>query len=103
MPILNEIKSNLSDVNFIAITFQDKNQVSKFLERKDFHFTHLIDAKDYLNSFGLFGYPKTLILDKNMVIVDIEKMIPKDPSNNKKNTENFKNRIINTISELKQR
>ena len=103
MPILNEIQSNLSDVNFIAVTFQDKNQVSKFLERKDFNFTHLVDAKDYLDSFGFFGYPKTLILDKNLVIMEIEKMIPKDPSNKKTNTENFKNRIINTLAELKQR
>ena len=102
IPILNEIKSNLKDVNFIAITFQDKNQVSEFLEQKEFNFTHLIGAEDYLNSFGLFGYPKTLLLDKNLVVLGIEKMIPKDPSDKKKNTENFKNRIINVLTELKQ-
>ncbi|WP_297798569.1 TlpA disulfide reductase family protein [uncultured Eudoraea sp.] len=102
MPILNEIRSNLIDVNFIAITFQDKNQVSKFLERKEFNFIHLIEAKDYIKKFGLFGYPKSLILDKNLVIVGIEKMIPKDTSNKKKNIELFKNRILKTLTELKQ-
>lgn len=102
MPILNEIRSNLIDVNFIAITFQDKNQVSKFLERKEFNFIHLIEARDYINKFGLFGYPKSLILDKNLVIVGIEKMIPKDFGSEQKNKSEFKQRLILKLIELKK-
>ena len=104
MPILNEIKSQFDgDVNFISITFQDHNEVTKFLKRIDFDFTHIIDSKEYLKSFGFFGYPKTLILDKNLLITGIEKNIPKDIETEMKNKAEFKNRIISQLTELKKR
>ena len=104
MPILNDIKSQFyGDVNFIAITYQDQNEVTEFLNRVDFDFTHLIDAKEYLKSFGFFGYPKTLILDKDLVITEIEKFIPNDIENEVKNKAEFKNRIIRHLTELKKR
>tara|TARA_R110002051_G_C8547507_1_gene472124 strand:+ start:76 stop:666 length:591 start_codon:yes stop_codon:yes gene_type:complete len=104
MPILNEIKSKFyRDVNFISITFQDHKEVTEFLNRVDFDFTHIIDAKEYLKSFGFFGYPKTLILDKDLVLTEIEKFIPKDVENELKNKAEFKNRIIAQLTELKKR
>ncbi|MEJ1224077.1 TlpA family protein disulfide reductase [Sediminicola sp. 1XM1-17] len=104
MPILNDIKSQLyGEVNFISITFQDHKAVTEFLNRVDYNFTHIIDAKEYLKSFGFFGYPKTLILDKDLVITEIEKFIPKDIENEVKNKAEFKNRIIHQLTELKKR
>ncbi|MEJ1224079.1 TlpA family protein disulfide reductase [Sediminicola sp. 1XM1-17] len=104
MPILNDIKSQFyRDVNFISITFQDHKEVTEFLNRVDFNFTHIIDAKEYLKSFGFFGYPKTLILDKDLVLTEIEKFIPKDIENEARNKAEFKNRIIAQLTELKKR
>lgn len=104
MPLLNEIKSTFGDeVNFISITYQNLNEVSEFLKKFDFNFMHLVNSKEYLKQFGTFGYPKTLILDKNLVITEIEKMIPKDVLKEKQNKEEFKNRISNQLKQLKNR
>lgn len=79
IPALNElVKKYGDDVNFIAITFEDSKIVSNFLEKVDFDFRHLINAKPYIKNFGMFGYPKTLVLDADMVVKKIEKLIPKD-------------------------
>ena len=104
IPLLNEIKSELNnDVNFIAITFQNREDVNDFLKTNAFSFTHIIASKEYIKTFGIFGYPKTLILDKNLMIIVIEKMIPKDPKNEKQNKAEFKTRILKQLTELKQR
>jgi thiol-disulfide isomerase/thioredoxin len=102
MPLLNKIKSELgNDVNFISITFLNQEEVNQFLKTNKFNFTHVIESKQYLKNFGFFGYPKTLILNKNLVITEIEKMIPKDIKNEKKNKEEFITRITNQLNKLK--
>jgi len=104
MPLLNEIKSKFgNEVNFISITYQKPNEVNEFLKKADFDFTHLVNSKEYLKEFGFFGYPKTLILDKNLIIIEIEKMISKDVAKEKQNKEEFKNRISNQLTKLKKR
>jgi thiol-disulfide isomerase/thioredoxin len=104
MPLLNEIKSEFgNDVNFISMTFQSPNDVNEFLKTHDFDFTHIVNSKEYIKTFGKFGYPKTLILDKDLVIVKIEKMIPKDIENEEKNKAEFKARLSKQLTELKKR
>lgn len=74
MPLLNEIKSQFgTEVNFVAITFEKQSDVNDFLDRRDFNFVHLVDAKEYLKSLGVRTYPKTLILDQDLKIIDFEK------------------------------
>ena len=104
MPLLNEIKSKFgNEVNFISITYENQNEVAIFLKQKEFNFTHVVDSEEYLNSFGFFGYPKTLILDNDLIIIQIEKNIPKDTAKEKQNKAEFKKRIINKLTELKKR
>jgi thiol-disulfide isomerase/thioredoxin len=104
MPLLNEIKSEFgNEVNFISMTFQNQNEVNEFLRTHDFDFTHIVDSKDYIRTFGTFGYPKTLILDKDLVVVEIEKMIPKDTENEEKNKAEFKVQLSEKLNELKKR
>ena len=104
MPLLNEIKTEFgNEVNFISMTFQNPNDVNEFLKTHDFDFTHIVNSKEYIKTFGMFGYPKTLILDKDLVIVEIEKMIPKDIENEEKNKAEFKTRLSKQLTELKKR
>lgn len=104
MPLLNKIKSELgNDINFISITFQNQNEVNEFLKTNEFDFTHLIESEEYLKNFGFFTYPKTLILDKGLIIIGIEKMIPKDLENEKQNKKEFITRITNQLTKLKKR
>ncbi|MFS4415760.1 TlpA family protein disulfide reductase [Maribacter sp. 2307ULW6-5] len=104
MPLLNEIKSEFeNEVNFISMTFQNPNDVNEFLKTHDFDFTHIVNSKEYIKTFGTFGYPKTLILDKDLVIVKIEKRIPKEIENEERNIAEFKARLSKLLTELKKR
>ncbi|MEP7197668.1 MAG: TlpA disulfide reductase family protein [Saprospiraceae bacterium] len=103
IPLLNKIKSEFgNEVNFVSITFQDQNEVNEFLKANKFDFTLVIESKEYLKGFGLFGYPKTLILDKNLIITEIENRIPKDIKNEAQNKAEFITRISNQLTELKK-
>ncbi len=66
IPYLNYLKDTYKDkVNFIAITFDNKERVTSFLNRKDFKFEHLVDAAQYLSKdLGNNAFPKLIILDK---------------------------------------
>ena len=73
MPVLNQIKKEYEDkVNFIAITFEKKERVDKFLNRRKFDFIHIINAADFMNSIQFKIFPKTFYLDKKGVVQKIE-------------------------------
>ncbi|MEP6261763.1 MAG: TlpA disulfide reductase family protein [Gillisia sp.] len=83
MPTLNEVQNIYKDrVEFISITFDQANEVNRFLAKREFKFQHLINAKDFL--FGDLKnteYPKNIILDRTGTITFLEGSLPfiKDP------------------------
>lgn len=94
MPYLNELKKKYKDqVNFIAMTFDKKDKVHAFLEKHDFDFVHVIDAKDYMNKLELQFYPMSLFLDKNGVLKHAKMGIPQ----RKKGEEYLHDEAINDI------
>jgi cytochrome c biogenesis protein CcmG, thiol:disulfide interchange protein DsbE len=77
MPMLNQIKSRFLDsVNYVAITYEPKGKVLKFLERHTFDFIQIINAKSLTDSFGMRAYPINIFLDKNGIAVNIEIGVP---------------------------
>lgn len=73
MPILNEIKNEYGDeVNFIAVTFETKEKVDKFLSKREFDFVQVINAADFMNSIQFKIFPKTFYLNKEGVVQKIE-------------------------------
>ncbi len=66
IPYLNYLKDTYQDkVNFIAITFDSKERVQSFLNRKDFDFEHLVHAGKYLSKDLVNNaFPKLILLDK---------------------------------------
>lgn len=74
MPYLNYLKDVYKDqVNFVAITFDDKTRVESFLERKTFNFEHLVDAAQYLSKeLENNAFPKLILLDKEGVVRFVE-------------------------------
>ena len=79
IPMLNRIqKSYAHKVNFIAITYQDSNEIAGFLDRKPFDFTQLIDAQDFWDQLGIKTAPHTLLTDRNLIVRYIDKDRPKD-------------------------
>ena len=73
MPILNKIQNKYEDqVNFIAITFNDKEDVEDFLEKKEFKFNHIVRQKDFIDKIATRPYPENIFIDTNGVIRYIE-------------------------------
>ncbi|PJX24608.1 hypothetical protein CAP47_03755 [Psychroflexus sp. S27] len=73
MPILNQIKKEYGNkVNFIAVTFETKEKVERFLTKREFDFTHTINAADFMNSIQFKVFPKTFYLNKDGVVQKIE-------------------------------
>lgn len=66
IPYLNYLKDSYKDqVNFVAITFDTKDKVDRFLTRKPFHFEHLVDATTYLHKeLNNNAFPKLILIDK---------------------------------------
>lgn len=72
IPILNDLKKKYGNkINTIAITFQDRSKVMLFNQLYKFDFEILINAKKYIDSLGINGYPKIILLDKNNIIRQI--------------------------------
>jgi thiol-disulfide isomerase/thioredoxin len=81
MPILNKIKEKYSDrVNFVSVTWQNKKDVLKFLKKNEFNFTHISDAKKFIDYIEIEGYPKNIFIDKKGILKYIENGIPTDSS-----------------------
>lgn len=101
MPLLNKIKEKyLGRVNFIAITFEDKEKVLPFLKEHPFEFKKIIDAKEYIDQLGVTAYPKNIFIDKNGIVRRIENGIPYILQSGKLKLgdgENFENYIENLL------
>lgn len=101
IPTLNEIKKEYNNtVNFIAITYEKSNEIKSFLKLREFDFQHLVNSEKYLEQFGVFGYPKSIILDNEFKVVKIEGSI-KTSYNGKLNPKSeFKNSISTCLNKL---
>jgi len=102
MPILNKIKEKYKDdFNFIAITYEKKEDVEKFLKKHPFDFEHLINAKDFTDQLGIQGYPMNLFLDKDGVLKYVKGGIPYESKEGEELKMGEGNEIIEIIEKLK--
>ncbi|MFD1063037.1 TlpA family protein disulfide reductase [Winogradskyella litorisediminis] len=77
MPELNKIKADAlnKEVQFFAVTYENNEKVTQFLEKKTFDFTHLVDAKDYCETFTN-QFPINIFVNRNGIITDIKGGMP---------------------------
>ena len=73
MEILNAIKIKYKDkLNYISITKHARHEVLRFLSQDKLNFTHLVNAKEYLDHELYFStIPKILILDKSNIVEQV--------------------------------
>lgn len=97
IPILNSIKEELGnrEYNYIAITFQESSEIKNFLKSIQYNYQHVTDSRDLIDKIGISYYPKTLILDKDLKVVRIEKRMPADA--NESEIGKWKQDIINSL------
>lgn len=85
MPYLNELKNKYQNqVNFVSVTFNNKNEVESFLQKKEFNFLHIIDGKKFLDEKNVQQYPLNIFIDKKGIVQKVEANIPmtKDENGN---------------------
>jgi thiol-disulfide isomerase/thioredoxin len=101
MPILNQLKEKYKDdFNFVAITYEKKEQVEKFLNKKDFEFIHIVEAQNFIKQLGLKSYPKNLFLDKDGILRKIENGVPYQFDSNQKMSIGSSNRFVKIIEDI---
>ena len=73
LPYLNKLKESLQNkANFIAITYDNKEKVDKFLTKHEFNFQHITDSGQELKSyFPILRNPMTFLIDNNGDVKEI--------------------------------
>ena len=77
MPVLNEMKAENNDrFNFLSITMDSKSKVSRFLEKHNFDFNHIVGSKELTTKLGFRHFPMNIFLDQEGRIRIIENSVP---------------------------
>jgi thiol-disulfide isomerase/thioredoxin len=85
LPALLDLKNKYKGkVNFIAITFNNKQDVEAFLKMRKFDYTHIVDANDFIKEIGLTTYPRNAFIDKTGTVRAIKYSIPSSKKYQKK-------------------
>jgi thiol-disulfide isomerase/thioredoxin len=73
IPDLYKLKKEFGDsVNFIAITFDSRKKVEKFLKKRPyFDFMHITDSQKSINKLKIESFPMTFILNQNGEIINL--------------------------------
>ena len=101
MPVLNKIKEKYkNDFNFIAVTYEKKEDVENFLKKHPFNFKHLVNAQEFTDQLGIKSYPKNLFLDSNGVLRYAKGGIPYDITKGEEMKMGEGDRIIEIVENL---
>jgi thiol-disulfide isomerase/thioredoxin len=81
IPVLNKLQEKYADkMNFIAMTFEDKKDVEKFLKKRPFNFIHIPNSEDFIDYIGTHPYPESIFINRHGCIKYIEGVISGDDS-----------------------
>lgn len=101
MPVLNRMKVKHGDkFNFIAVTFESKEKVEKFLRKIDFDFPHIIDSGALTTDLGFTSMPKNLFLDKDGILRRVEGNVPYKIDKDGKAVKDKNGNFVSTEGEL---
>lgn len=77
IPYLNDLKKLYEgQVNFVAITFENKDKIEEFLIKKPFDFEHLVGGLSYLKEdLKTNTYPKLVFVDKEGTVRFVENAV----------------------------
>ncbi len=101
MPHLNKLKKKYNNsMNFISMTYENKDAVNKFLSKKEFNFKHIVDVKEFTDKLEIESFPLNVFLDENLKIKVLESGLPYQRVNGKmviKSANSFED-IIKTLN-----
>lgn len=77
IPVLNRIREKYEGrVHFISITFNSRQQVTKFIRSHPYDFIKVVDAQNYISTLRINNFPVNVFLDKNGIVKRVENGIP---------------------------
>lgn len=67
MPELNLLVDHYKNepVDFLGFSLDTKEQINSFLQRQNFNYTIIPEAKSIAHDYNVFGYPTHLVINKN--------------------------------------
>ena len=68
MPVLSQWKEKYPDVVFLSASRHNREEILPIVERHNFTWTHLEEAKDLVTLVGGEGFPLTIVVDKDGVV-----------------------------------
>lgn len=79
MPELNKLVQAYSNKNvvFLALTDNSKEQVKKFLLKRSFSYTPLLDSHDVDEKYKVYSWPTSIVIDKSGYVKTIVNSNPK--------------------------
>ena len=71
MPELNKLYDKYKDqgVKFLAITYDDEEEITKFLSKKMFKYPIAVEAESVIKKYNISSFPTNMIIDKNGLII----------------------------------
>jgi peroxiredoxin len=83
MPDLNKLKRNFARKNviFLAVTYDDEVKINKFLTKHQFDYTIIPNARKMCTDYNVYGYPTSMVIDRNGIIKYINCSIDSDIQN----------------------
>ena len=71
-PMLNEYQGQRKDLRMLAVTFDDKASIEKYVRKHKFAWRSLVDAKSFIDQVGVHAYPSFMLLDEKGVVKAIQ-------------------------------
>jgi len=73
IPILNALKEKYGEsVNFISMVADSEMKTKKFLTKREYNFTHIVNKKYITDVLSIHGMPINIFLDKEGKVVDVK-------------------------------
>lgn len=71
-PMLNEYQTHRKELRMLAVTFDDKAAIEKYVRKHKFAWRSLVDAKPFIDQVGVKAYPSFMLLDEKGVVKAIQ-------------------------------
>ncbi|WP_298753913.1 redoxin domain-containing protein [uncultured Psychroserpens sp.] len=68
IPVLNNLKNEFKNVNFVSMTFENKQILSDFINENDFKFINLYDTMELNKKLQIQSYPLHIVTNKDGII-----------------------------------
>ena len=70
LPDVNELRNKYKNENvvFLSLTFNNENQIKKFLTKRKFEYDHIPNEQSFIDQIGLSEYPTHVVIDKAGIV-----------------------------------